>query len=268
MKKGINEEFAIPVELRADRDAEFKAVKEAGFDGIELFCTETFTDEQVAEIMAASKKYGVQVMSIVCGSLWTYQLSSNCECERNKAKELVKGMILNAKAFGADSVLVVPGAVSDTVSYVEAYNNAFQSLTELKPFIEEHKIYACVENVWNKFLITPFEMRDFIDKLDCEYIQSYFDDGNVLVNGWAQYWVEVLGKRIKKVHIKDFKRSVGNIEGFCDLLEGDMDWDKFMAALRAVGYDDYVTVEVPYYKHAPQKFLCDTATNLDTIFAM
>ena len=145
MKKGINEEFAIPVELRADRDAEFKAVKEAGFDGIELFCTETFTDEQVAEIMAASKKYGVQVMSIVCGSLWTYQLSSNCECERNKAKELVKGMILNAKAFGADSVLVVPGAVSDTVSYVEAYNNAFQSLTELKPFIEEHKIYACVE---------------------------------------------------------------------------------------------------------------------------
>ncbi len=268
MKKGINEEFAIPMELRADRDAEFKAIAEAGFDGVELFYEGKYTDAQLDEFKALIKKYGVAVHSLVCGNLWTYQLSANCPDEREKAKQLVREMILDAKALGADSILVVPGAVTEKVSYVQAYNNAFNSLSELKPFIEENGIYVCVENVWNKFLITPFEMRDFIDKLDCKYIQSYFDAGNVLVNSWPQYWVEVLGERIKKVHIKDFKRSVGNIEGFVDLMEGDLEWDKLMASLRAVGYDDYVTVEVPFYKYAPQKFLVDTATTLDAIFAM
>ena len=268
MKKGINEEFGIPAEWRADREKEFAAIAEAGFDGVELCYDRKFTDAELAELISLEKKYGVAVLSLVSMHLWEHQLSSNDACERELAKEIVRNMVADAKTLGADSVLVVPGAVTETVSYVQAYSNAFQSLTELKPYIAENKINVCVENVWNKFLITPFEMRDFIDKLDCPYIQSYFDGGNVLVNSWAHYWVEVLGSRIKKVHIKDFKRSVGNIEGFVDLMEGDMDWPKFMASLRAAGYDDYVTVEVPYYKAAPQKFLNDTATTLDAIFAM
>lgn len=268
MKKGINEEFGIPVEMRKNREKEFAAIAGAGFDGVELCYDGKFTDSELAELNSLRAKYKIDVLSLVSMHLWTYQLSSNNESDREKGKEIVKSMILDAKALGADTVLVVPGAVTESVSYVEAYNNAFKSLSELKPFIKEHKIYVGVENVWNKFLITPFEMRDFIDKLDCEYIGSYFDAGNVLVNSWPQYWVEVLGSRIKKVHIKDFKRSVGNIEGFVDLMEGDMEWDKLMASLRAVGYDDYITVEVPFYKYAPEKFLRDVSTSLDAIFAL
>lgn len=268
MKKGINEEFGIPQEWLTDREKEFAAIAKAGFDGVELCYPRKFTDAEIAELVALEKKYGVAVLSLVSGNLWANQLSDNDSAVREIAKQTVRDMITDAKALGADSILVVPGAVTETVSYVQAYNNAFQSLTELKDFIAENRIYVGVENVWNKFLITPFEMRDFIDKLDCPYIQSYFDGGNVLVNSWAHYWVEVLGSRIKKVHIKDFKRSIGNIEGFVDLMEGDMDWPKFMAALRAAGYDDYVTVEVPYWRADPQKFLNDTATTLDAIFAM
>ena len=65
----------------------------------------------------------------------------------------------------------------------------------------------------------------------------------MLQTGYPEQWIRILGSRIKRVHFKDFKRSIGNIDGFCDLLDGDVDYAAVMAALREVGYDNSVTAE-------------------------
>ena len=100
-----------------------------------------------------------------------------------------------------------------------------------------------IENVWNRFLLSPLEFRDFLDKVGSDYVGCYFDVGNVILTGYPEQWVKILGSRIKRVHLKDFKKSVGTLDGFCDLLDGDVDYAAVMVALRDTGYDGPVTAE-------------------------
>lgn len=265
MKKGMNG-FGIPAGM-ANEDV-FRGLKETGFDGIEFCLNEKMSDEQIAEINRCSEKYGVSVLSLVPFKLWDIHLTSENEETRKQAMEVVKETILTAKALHADAILVVPGVVTPEVSYAKAIENCRASLKELLPFIEEHKVYVCLENVWNKFLTSAYDMRDFIDSIGSEYVKAYFDAGNVLVNGYPEYWIEILGDRIKRLHIKDFQCSVGNLSGFVDLFEGDMDWSRLMKALRNVGYDGYMTVEVPGDENDPVAFFDATSKKLDKIFSM
>lgn len=243
-------------------------VSEAGFDGLEFNLDRALTESELDEIKWFSRKYGVEVIGFVANKLWEYKLTSNSASEREKAKELVKMLIEHAQYVGCESVLVVPGVVDAETSYLQAWNNASTALRELKPFIEEHKVTVCIENVWNKFLTSAMDMAKFTDDLDCEYIKTYFDAGNVLLWAYPEHWIEILGSRIKKLHIKDFSRAIGNINGFVGLMEGDMDWARLMTALRAVGYEGFVTVEVPPYKGAAELFLKNCSKQLDMILGM
>ncbi|MCI8332157.1 MAG: sugar phosphate isomerase/epimerase [Clostridiales bacterium] len=268
MKKGLNQGFALPKGI--SHREEFEMTKKAGFEGIEFNITDPFTADELAEIKALSKEFGIPVLSLVSDLHWQYHLTSNDPADRKRAQEITKELVTQAKELGADSVLVVPGTVNENVTYVEAYNNALNALIELKPFLEEMKVNVGIENVWNKFLITAFEMRDFIDAVDCPYVGSYFDAGNVAINAFPEYWIEILGKRIKKVHIKDFRAcdSGGVLSTFVDLGEGDIRWDRVMKALREVGYDDYITCEVAYHKICPQTSLDNMSRTLDEILAL
>lgn len=267
MKKGLNQ-CGLPQGLT--RREQFERAKKAGFEGIEFDINEELPQSEVDEIKSLIKEFELPVTSLMAGSLWQYNLTSNDENNRNKAKELIKYIITLAKELGADTVLVVPGVVNEDVTYNEAYENAYNSLIEMKPFIEKMQIYVGIENVWNKFLTTAYEMRDFIDKIDCEYVGAYFDIGNVLINGYPEYWIEILGKRIKKVHIKDFKTNAGGggFFGFVDLGAGEVNWTRVMDALRKIGYDDYLSCEVVPYGFCPQTYLENMSRIFDDILAM
>src|SRR5690606_16928419 len=102
-------------------------------------------------------------------------------------------------------------------------------------------VQVCVENVWNKFLLSPLEMRGFLDGLKSSSVGSYFDVGNVLATGYPEHWIQLLGSRIKRVHFKDYRRAVGTADGFCDLLSGDVNWPGVVSALCSIGYDGWVT---------------------------
>ncbi len=163
----------------------------------------------------------------------------------------------------AETVLVVPGVVNTDVSYDQAYEVSQKSIRELLATAEELDVMMCLENVWNKFLLSPLEMRDFIDSFDSPLVQAYFDVGNILLYGYPEQWIEILGPRIKKVHIKDF--NVGTRE-FVGLLQGDVDYPTVMAAFRSIGYDGYITAELPSYSQFPKQFVYDTAAQMDAIF--
>jgi hexulose-6-phosphate isomerase len=163
--------------------------------------------------------------------------------------------------LGADAYLLVPGAVdvfflpdAEIIPYDVCMKRAVEFVSKLVSTAEKCKVHICIENVWNKFLLSPLEMRDFIDSFKSEFVGSYFDVGNVLLTGFPEQWINILGKRIKRVHIKDFKKSFGTAEGFVDLLEGDVDFEAVKKALKEIGYDGYATAEMlPYQQGRPEK---------------
>jgi hexulose-6-phosphate isomerase len=103
-------------------------------------------------------------------------------------------------------------------------------------------------------------------------VSAYLDVGNTLLTGYPEHWIAALGPRIRRVHFKDFRRAVGTVDGFCDLLSGDVDWPAVMRALRAIRYDGWIAAEmippVPFYKHCPEVLIHNTSRAMDAIFAL
>lgn len=255
-----------------------KLAKDAGFDGVELALDETgevsleSTKEDILAIKAYGEELGLEFYSVACGLYWTYNYTSANEENVKKAKEITKKQLEVASWLGCDTILVVPGAVEvafdpgEVVEYDIAYERALSALKELAPYAEELKVAIGIENVWNRFLLSPVEMAEFIDKIGSEYVGSYFDVGNVLYLGYPEHWIKILNKRIKKVHFKDYRRAAGDLYGFVDLLAGEVNWPAVMTQFEKIGYDGWVTAEMlPPYTHYPEAILYNTSKSMDYI---
>lgn len=275
MKKGISIwSFTEP-----DLKKCFMMAKDAGFDGVEVALDETglvsleSTQEDIMNVKTMAEEVGIELYSVSSGLYWSYNYTSDDAEVREKAKEITKKQLQVASWLGCDTILVVPGAVhvafdpeGPVVPYDVAYDRALEALKELAPIAEELKVSIGVENVWNKFLLSPLEMRDFIDKIGSDYVGSYFDVGNVLYCGYPEHWINILGKRIKKVHFKDYRCAIGSLDGFVDLLAGDVDYHGVMKAFEAIGYDNWVTGEmIPAYKQYSETIIYNTSNAMDKI---
>lgn len=279
MKKGISI-WSFPGDMKI-KDC-IKLAKKAGFDGIELALNETgdmsleSSEEEILGYRKAADEAGIEISSLATGLYWSYSLTSGNPETGAKAKEIVKKQLDAAAVLGVDTILVVPGAVGvdfipgcETVEYDVAYDRALEAMKELAQYAEAKKVTIGVENVWNKFLLSPLEMRDFIDKVGSEYVGAYFDVGNVIYCGYAEHWIKILGKRIKKVHFKDYRKDVGSAAGFVDLLSGDVNYPAVMEELKKTGYTSYVTAEmippVPFYKYYSDQIIYTTSSSMDRI---
>lgn len=254
--------------------------KEAGYDGIELTLEESgptgmdSTAKDWADIRAYSEEIGLPIHSVATGLHWGTPLTSDDETTRKKAIAIVEKELEMAKALGADAILVVPGAVNVSfspsftpVQYDVAYDRALAAFMQLKIKAEALQVKIGIENVWNQFLLSPLEMRDFIDKIDSPYVGAYFDVGNVLAIGLPEQWIRILGKRICKVHFKDYKVAAGGLHGFVDLLAGDVNWPEVMKAFKEIGYDGFATAEMlPAYTHYPEQIVWNTCAAMERIF--
>ncbi len=252
--------------------------KDAGFDGLELALDEhgpvsmDSTQEDIMKVKEMAEEIGIELYSVASGLYWTYNYTSANKENVNRAKEITKKQLQVAAWLGCDTVLVVPGAVEvafapgEVVEYDVAYERALSALRELAPVAEKLKVSIGVENVWNRFLLSPMEMADFIDKVGSDYVGSYFDVGNVLFSGYPEHWIKILNKRIKKVHFKDYRRAAGDLHGFVDLLAGEVNWPAVMEQLEKVGYSGWVTAEMlPPYTYYPETILYNTSGAMDKI---
>ncbi len=187
---------------------------------------------------------------------------------RGAAVEKLGQSLERASWLGATAVLLHPGQLKPETRYDHAWEWTRETLKAVIPHAERHDVSLAIENVWNKFLLSPQEMQQMIDEVGHPLIGTYFDVGNCILYGYPEQWAAILGQRIKKVHVKDFKRAVGTGEGFCQLLEGDADYAAVMAELRAAGYDDYLTSEVSVRNMPAGQGIQDTARRIDQIMAM
>ena len=259
--------------------------KEAGFSGFEIDLTEDGPvnlksgKEDLLKVRGEAEKAGIELSGLATGLYWGANGASANPEIRNKAAGILSRQIQAAELLGLDAILVVPGAVGvdfipgcEVVPYELAYQRASDLIRQLLPEAERRRVKIGIENVWNKFLTSPLEMRAFIDQFNSEWVGAYFDVGNVLATGYPEHWIEVLGKRIIRVHFKDYRRAVGSVDGFCDLLSGDVNWPQVVASLRAIHYTGWVTAEmippVPFYKHCPDVLIHNTSRAMDAILKL
>lgn len=275
MKKGIN--------VWSFSESSVKDVlalaKKAGFEGVELALNESgelslnSTEKEILEIKKIADNEGLDLYSLSCGLYWDYRFSDDDAACREKAFDIAKKQLETAKILGADTILLVPGAVNvefacpeKKVAYDVVYDRSLKALNKLKSYAEQLKINIGLENVWNKFLLSPMEMRDFIDKIGSDYVGCYLDIGNTLYCSYPEDWVRILGKRIKKVHFKDYRKAAGGLHGFVDLLAGDVNYPEVMNALEEINYDGWVTAEmIPNYKYYSDTIIYNTSNAMDKI---
>lgn len=275
MKKGISI-WSFPEQKLSDS---FALAKDAGFEGVEVALAETgeialdTTEKQLNEIKKMASDNGIELYSVASGLYWDYWFNDDDPSIRDKAISNCKKQIETASILGCRSILVIPGVVNadfadpnKVVDYCTTYERSLEAFLKLKETAEQYKIEIGLENVWNKFLLSPMEMRDFIDKIGSKYVGSYLDIGNTLLNGYPDQWIRALGDRIKKVHFKDYRKAAGGLHGFVDLLAGDLDFPAAMAALKEIGYDGWVTAEmIPNYKYYTETIIYNTSNAMDKI---
>jgi len=223
----------------------FQAVREAGFDGIE-----PMSHMNQAEVLDAFKTSGLSAASVCCATHWEKPLSDPDPAVREAGLRGLEQALHDAKAYGASSVLLVPAVVNKKVSYSDAWARSREQIRRALPLAQELGVKIAVENVWNHFLMSPLEAARYIDEFESPAIGWHFDVGNVIAYGWPEQWIRILGKRIQKLHIKEYSRAkmdkTGPSSGFdVKYMEGDNDWPAVMKALDEIGYNGWGIAEQP-----------------------
>jgi L-ribulose-5-phosphate 3-epimerase len=243
----------------------FQAVKEAGFAGIEPMSHMT-----QSEVLEAFHSTGLKPASVCCSTHWKNPLSDPSAEVRKTGLDGLTQALKDAHAYGATSVLLVPAVVNKQVSYGDAYSRSQAEIRKVLPIAKDLNVKIAVENVWNQFLLSPLEAARYIDEFESPAIGWHFDIGNVINFGFPEQWIRILGKRIQKLHIKEYSRKLrdksGPYAGFqVPFLQGDNDWPAVMSALDDIGYTGWGIAEQGG-ANSPEG-LRGLSTAMDQIFA-
>ncbi len=220
-----------------------QAVKAAGFEGVE---PNGGMDQD--DVMRALEATGLQAASVCCHTHWAKPLSDAVPANRAIGLEGLKQSLRDAKRYGAGSVLLVPAVVNEQVSYAEAWDRSVAEIRKAIPLAEELGVTISIENVWNNFLLSPLEAVRYVDEFNSPRVGWHFDIGNVINTGWPEQWIRILGKRIQRIHLKEFSRQKADKEGkwagfSVEFLKGSNDWPAIMKALAAIGYTGWGIAE-------------------------
>lgn len=246
--------------------AKFQLLRELGYDGVELDAPNGYA---AGEVQDARDATGLVIHGVVDSAHWSQPFNHPDPKVRAAGVKALQRAIEDAAAYGADTVLVVPAVVNKQMPYAEAWDVSRAEIARVLPLAAERKVALAIEEVWNEFLFSPLEMARYVDAFASPWVKAYFDVGNVLRFGWPEQWIEALGPRIRRLHVKEFSRKKMNEEGLwkgfdVELMEGDCDWPAVTRALRATGYQGWFTAEVGGGGRAR---LARVAADMDRIFA-
>jgi len=256
IKKGVWMEM-LPASLSyAER---FKMARDAGF---EVMQAPTEPDDRKAEeIKKAADEAKIRIDSVMNMDHWKYPLSSADSAVVEKSLAGMQTSMRNAKLWGCDAVLLVPAVLDAKTSYRDAWARSQKQIRTLLPMAEELKVVIALEEVWNKFLLSPLEMARYIEEFHSPWVKAWFDVGNVMFYGYPQDWIRTLGKSIYKVHLKDFKRKESGYE-WVNLGDGDVDWPAVRAAFAEIGYAGSAIVEL---EKGDEAYLRDVSKRVDKL---
>lgn len=250
----------------------FQILRDCGFEGVEMDSPSPIKPE---EILEAQSKTGLKVHGLVDSVHWKFHLNSPDAAVRAEGLKALETALRDGKAFGATSILLVPGVVNAEQPYDQAYRLTQEEIRKAIPLARDCGVRIAVENVWNNFLLSPLEAARYVDEFDSPWVGFHFDIGNVINYGFPAQWIRILGPRIVKLHIKDFSRKKRDEQGLwkgfsVELGEGDARWAEVMKALDEIGYStapagNWATAEVG---GGDRNRLRQVSEQMDKLFAM
>ena len=238
----------------------FKLAVDIGFKEMEVRTVEK--NDEAAKIKNAADKAGLRIHSVMNQAHWRYPLSSPNRQEVETSMQGMRASLHQAELYEADTVLLVPAVVRDDTTYEQAWKRSQEQIRELIPLAEKLDVIIAVEEVWNKFLLTARDFVQYIDEFEHPLIQAYVDVGNMVHYGVPQHWIRQVGKRIVKVHLKDYVRRTRQ---FVNLGEGDIQWEEVRKAFAEVGYTGTATVEL---KAGDRAYLADVSRRVDRLLGL
>jgi hexulose-6-phosphate isomerase len=212
---------------------------DAGFTSVEP--NTVFNAKDLAAIESGARDAGLTVDAVICSTHWSSPLSDPDPAVYEKTLAGMRTSLLNAKNLGADMVLLVPAVVNPKVQYKDAWTRSVDRVKHLADDAEKSGVTIGIENVWNKFLLSPLEAKHYIEEIGSERVRFWFDVGNVVLFGYPQDWIRTLGPLIARVDVKDFESKT---KSFVPLLDGSVDWPEVMRAFDEIGYEGYFAAEV------------------------
>lgn len=271
LSKGIDHR-AFPLDMPLDE--RFAVARDVGFDGLELAIGGKeglpldISDADCERLRRLGETH-TPICSVNGGrALLERPLTGGSAEDRQAAMAMAARLIDLTAALGTDTLLFVPGLVQPDSPYDDTWDCALRCTRELAEYAAERGVHLAVENVWNRFLLSPMEMASFIDSVGHPSVHSYFDIANTLLFGYPQHWIKVLGRRIWRVHVKDFRVSVASLGGFTQPLQGDVDWPVVVSALHRSGYRGFLTAEVPCYRYCGVQTVRDASAALDAVIGL
>lgn len=245
----------------------FKLLKRLGFDGVEM---DSPTDLDIDEIVSARDESGLSIPGVVDSVHWNKTLSSADSAVREEGLKGLKTALKDAHTFGASTVLLVPAVVNKETSYDDAYHRSQTEIRKALPMASDLGVKIAIENVWNRFLLSPMEAARYVDEFESEMVGWHFDVGNIVTFSWPEQWIRILGPRILKLDIKEYSRTKRDKEGpyagfRVELGEGDCNWPEVLKALGDIGYNGWATAEIP---GGDTQRLTDIARRMDRILEL
>jgi L-ribulose-5-phosphate 3-epimerase len=240
----------------------FRQARVAGFDGIEMRLGQEIrmdsSPDDIKRIADASRRAGIRIASVWASQPESQNPLNSRDAEvRARHLETLHRAIDIAAGLDCGAILLVPGGLGGrrmNIGYMETWDLLSAELPKIIPYAAEKKVILTPEEVGNKFLTSPRDMRDFIDQFHSPYLQAHFDVGNIVQFGFPEDWILTLGPRIKRLHVKDYKFGGRGEPGrYVNLGEGDIDWRGVMAALVKVGYNGFVSPEIGGDPNDPDK---------------
>ncbi|MCL2126709.1 MAG: sugar phosphate isomerase/epimerase [Treponema sp.] len=266
-----------------DKPAElFPLIKKAGYDGAEPvlsdsgYLNSSMSDDDILGLRALAERNGLAIPTVGAWNLWEYNLVSDSSETRERARNIIRFQLKAARLLGADTILVIPGWVGtefspkpEFVRYDIAYERAAEAFKVLSEDAGREGVKIGIENVWNRFLLSPVEVARLVDEIASPFFGVYFDVGNIIYIGYPDQWIEILGRRIFKIHLSDYRFSQAGLGAFVDLFAGDVDFGNVVNSLKKIGYDDWLTMEMlPNYKQFPRASIFSSKVAVDATMDM
>jgi L-ribulose-5-phosphate 3-epimerase len=245
----------------------FRAMRAAGFEGVEPLGAMNRD-----EVRAALAETGLQAASVCCHIHWIKPLSAPNAATRQLGLGGLVHSLHDARAYGATSVLLVPGVARNGVTYQQCFDRSLVEIRKAIPVARETGVKIAIENVGNDFITTPEQAVEYLDALNSEWVGWHFDIGNAGRYGPSERWIQVLGSRILKIHVKDYRSPPKDPKAKAGprprLLEGEINWPAVMAALDRAGYRGWGISEQPKDQAEDVAAARDLARRMDRIFAI
>lgn len=266
----------------ADLKRIFPLIREAGYDGVEPVLSEggylnhDSSEKDILRIKRMADDHGLAIPSVGVWSLWETNPLSDDPRVREKAERILRKQLEAAKLLGADTILAVPGYVGtefaskpERIRYDVAYERCLALFSRLTKYAEELDVHIGIENVWNRFLLSPLEVRNLIESVASTHFGVYFDVGNIIYTGYPEDWIRILAPYVKKIHLSDYRKDQAGLGAFVDLFAGDVDFIEVAKALSETGYDDYLVLEMlPNYKQFPEISIFSNRPAVEKIASM